>query len=56
MSFLNEMSLDELLKEIENKKGPYSRDVLTHAENVIEYASECAKEIRIRLEKGETIK
>ena len=53
---LSEMSLDELLKEIEMKKGPYSRDILTHAENTIEYTSKCAKEIRKRLERGETIK
>lgn len=55
MSFIKEMTLDELLKDIETKKGPYSRDQLTHAENVIEHASECAKEIRNRLLKGETL-
>jgi hypothetical protein len=47
---MDERTFDELLKDIEEKKGPYSQDHLTHAENVIEHASECAKEIRKRLQ------
>jgi hypothetical protein len=45
-----EMTLAELLKEIEEKRGPYNRDPLTHAENCIEHMSLCAKELRKRLE------
>ena len=56
LSFISEMTLDELLKDIEQKKGPYSRDRLEHAGNVIEHASDCAKEIRKRLLTGETLK
>jgi len=42
----------ELLRQIEEKRGAYSQDRLTHAENVINNASEKAKEIRLILLKG----
>lgn len=42
-------TLDELLKSIEMKFGAYSRNHLTHAENVIDSASENAKKIRVNL-------
>lgn len=42
-------SISDLLDEIINKYGPYSQDQLTHAENVIENASNYAKEIKRRL-------
>lgn len=48
---LHEKTLDLLLKEIEDKLGAYSQDYLTHAENVINVASENAKEIRTQLVK-----
>ena len=34
----------ELLSEVEEKRGPYNRDTLTHAGNVIDNASEKAKQ------------
>lgn len=39
-------TLKELLDEIINKKGPYSQDQLTHAENVMEKASNNAMKIK----------
>ena len=50
-----EMTLAELLKEIEEKRGPYNRDPLTHAQNCIEHMSLCAKELRKRLEYEQVI-
>lgn len=47
---LEEESLAELFKAIEKKTGAYSRDHLTHAENCIEHMSQCAQEIRKRLQ------
>lgn len=38
----------ELLQDVRDKKGAYSRDILTHAENVIKSSSERAdKAIKI---------
>lgn len=53
---VDDLTLDELLKSIENKTGPYSMDHLKHAENVINQSSKYAKEIRKRLLHGETLK
>lgn len=44
------MTLDELLKEIETCIGPYSRDRLKHAENVIVHMAECGEAIRAKLD------
>ena len=35
----------ELLEEVVGRRGPYSRDQLTHAENVINNASEKATKV-----------
>ena len=40
----------EMLSEIEEKRGAYSQNPLTHAENVINNSSENAKKIRLILE------
>lgn len=55
MTFLEDMTIDELLEEIIQKKGAYSRDHLIHAENCIDNASKCAKRIKDLLgaKKGE---
>jgi len=42
-------SVFEMLSEIEEKRGPYSQNALTHAENVINNSSENAKKIRLIL-------
>jgi len=44
-----EETLKELFDSIINKMGPYSRDPLTHAESVMEKASENALKIKTRL-------
>jgi hypothetical protein len=44
------MTLADLLKEIEEKRGAYSMDHMKHAENCIEHMSQCAKEIRKKLQ------
>lgn len=49
MTFIEDMTIDELLDEIISKKGPYSRDPLTHAGNCIEAMSMCAKKIKEKL-------
>lgn len=51
MSVTEEMTLDELLKEIEEKKAPYNRDRVEMAIKGFEYHAEIAAEIRKRLQK-----
>lgn len=51
-----EETIKELLQEIIDKRGAYSIDVLTHAENCINNASELALEIMKRLSLTELMK
>jgi len=44
ITVLKHLRLIELLTEIAEKKGPYSQNHLTHAENCIEAMSNHAKE------------
>lgn len=48
---MSEETLDELLKNIQERCGAYSRNHLEHAENCINEASENAKKIREELVK-----